>query len=153
MANGLLIGQDNDIACWVFATWKLCPTKVDRGLGIVGPTGNLLGAILLQNFNGTNIELSYYGPRTISSGIVRSIARIIVLDFNAARVTVVTSKKNKRLMRSLQKFGFRLEGAQRRYFGHRDCSRNVGVRFVLFREELDKIARLPSTASEQNEGC
>lgn len=152
MANGLLIGKDELVAAWAFAKWGLHPTKIDRGLGIVAKDGTIRGAILLQNFNGVNIELSYYGPRTLSMGIVRSIARLIVLEFNAARVTVVTSKKNRRLMRSLQRFGFRLEGAQRRYYGHKDCTRSVGVRFVMFREEIDKIARLKTTQPEQNKG-
>ena len=149
MANGLLIGDDERVAAWAFAAFQRYPTKVDRCLGIVGPDKNLIGAILLQNFNGTNIELSYYGPRTLSLGIVRAIGKIVSLEFNAARLTVVTSKKNKRLMRALQRLGFHLEGAQRRYFGHRDCSRNVGVRFVLFREEIDRIARIESVLPEQ----
>ena len=149
MANGLLIGEDSKIADWASSTFQRYPTRVDRALGIVGPDKKLIGAILLQNFNGVNIELSYYGPRTLSLGIVRAIGRIIVLEFNAARLTVVTTKKNKRLMRALQRFGFRLEGAQRRYFGHRDCSRNVGIRFVLFREEMNKILRIEAVLPEQ----
>lgn len=152
MANGLLIGKDELVAAWAFAKWGLHPTKVDRGFGVVTKDGIIRGAILLQNFNGTNIELSYYGPRTLSLGIVRSIARVIVAEFNAARVTVVTSKKNRRLMRSLQRWGFRLEGAQRRYYGHRDCARSTGVRFVMFREEIDKIAQFKTTRPEQNKG-
>lgn len=152
MPYGLLIGKDELVAAWAFAKWGLHPTKVDRGLGIVTKDGNIRGAILLQNYNGSNIELSYYGPRTLSSGIVRSIARLVVSEFNASRLTVVTSKKNRRLMRSLQRFGFRLEGAQRRYYGHKDCARTVGVRFVMFREDIDKIARLGIIQPEQNKG-
>ena len=152
MACGLLLGQDELVANWAFAQWSLHPTRVDRGLGVMGRDGRICGAILLQNFNGTNIELSYYGPRTLSVGIVRSIARSVILEFNAARVTVVTSKKNRRLMRSLSRFGFKLEGSQRRYFGHKDCSRNVGVRFVLFREQIERLARIIPNKQEQGKG-
>ena len=142
MPNGLIIGEDEKVAAWAFSSFSLIPTHINMGLGIVDASPKLVGAVLFQNFNGTNIELSYYGPRTLSPGIVRTIARIVSLEFNAARVTVITSKKNKRLMRALQRFGFRLEGSQRRYFGKRDCSRSTGVRFVMFREEVDKIAKL-----------
>jgi RimJ/RimL family protein N-acetyltransferase len=152
MAAGLLLGQDEIVAAWAFAQWGLHPTKVDRGFGVIGKDGKIHGAILLQNFNGTNIELSYYGPRTLSPGIVRSIARTVILEFNAARVTVVTSKKNKRLMRSLSRFGFKLEGSQRRYFGQRDCSRNTGVRFVLFCEQIERLARFTPAKQEQGKG-
>lgn len=152
MANGLLVGKDELVAAWAFSKFGLHPTPINRGLGILNPEGKLLGAILLQSFNGTNIELSYYGPRTVSAGIVRSIAKIIISEFNAARVTVVTSGKNRRLMRSLLKFKFRLEGSQRRYYGHKDCKRNTGVRFVLFREDIENIAKLKTFQPEINKG-
>jgi RimJ/RimL family protein N-acetyltransferase len=142
MPNGLIIGEDEKVAAWAFSSFSLTKTHVDRAFGIVDVTPKIVGAVLFQNFNGTNVELSYYGPRTLSSGIVRAIARVVSLEFNAARVTVITSKKNKRLMRGLQRLGFRLEGSQRRYFGKRDCARSTGVRFVMFREEVDRIAKI-----------
>lgn len=148
MPNGLLVGEDNLVASWVYQTWGLFPMRIDRAYGILGGNG-LKGAILLHNFNGTNLELSYYGPRSLTPGIARAIAKAVVAEFNAARVTVVTSKKNKRLMRAILKFGFKLEGAQRRYYGHQDCNRNTGVRFVMFREQIDKIARFPISQFEQ----
>lgn len=152
MAYGLLIGDDVAVASWAFTSYGRYPAPVNRALGIVGPDKVLKGAILFQNFNGTNIEMSYYGEWTVSLGIVRVMARVVVTEFNAARLTVVTTKKNRRLMRSLQKFGFKLEGVQRRYYGHRDCSRNTGVRFVLFREEIDKLARIQNLVLEHNKG-
>lgn len=142
MAFGLLVGNDSEVADWAFSTYSLYPTRVDRGLGIVNEEMCVVGAILLQNFNGTNVELSYYGPNTLSVGIVRAIARIIIGEFNASRLTVVTSKKNKRLLRSIQRFGFKFEGIQRCYYGARDCTRNTGVRFVMFREDLERVAKL-----------
>lgn len=150
MAYGLVLGNDYQVASWAFATYKLFPTPVNMGLGIIDQNGVMVGAILLQNFNGTNIELSYYGPRTLSVGIVRSIARLVVTEFNAARLTVVTSKRNKRLMKSLQRIGFRLEGAQRYYYGHKDCTRNTGVRFVAFRPDIERVAGLPSTKEQDD---
>lgn len=150
MLNGLLLGDDDKVANWAFSTFGFYPTRVDRALGIIDSNKALVGAILFQNYNGTNVELSYYGPHTLTPGIVKAIAKVAIVEFNAARVTVVTSKKNKRLMRVLQRFGFKLEGAQRRYYGHRDCARHVGVRFVMFREEIDKIARINTILPEQN---
>ena len=149
MAYGLLIGEDEKVAAWAFSTFHLFPTRVDRALGIVSKDGAIKGAILFQNFNGTNVELSYYGPHTASVGISRSIARVILSEFSAARVTVVTSKRNRRIMRGLSKFGFAIEGVQRRYYGHKDCPRNTGVRFVLFHEQICKIAGVQHSPIEQ----
>lgn len=147
MAYGILLGEDARVAAWAFATFKFVPTPINKGLGIIDGNCNLVGAILLQNFNGTNLELSYYGPWTVTLGIVRIMARTVIGEFNAARLTVVTSKKNRRLIWSLQKFGFKLEGAQRCYYGHEDIKRNVGVRLVLFRDGLERLAGRPLASS------
>lgn len=151
MPYGLVLDDDKRVAAWVFSNYKIFPMHTDRAIGIV-KEGSLVGGILLQNYNGLNIELSYYGPWTLSAGIVKVLARIGINEFNVSRATIITSKKNKRLMRSLQRFGWRLEGTQRCFYGRNDCSRNTGIRFVMFREYLNKIARLSDTKKDQKQG-
>lgn len=140
MPHGLLIGDDLQVASWAFSNFKLFPTPFNVALGIMGKDGTVVGAALLQNFNGVNVELSYYGPNTLTPGIARSIARVVIGKLDAQRITVVTSKRNRRLMQSLLKFGFKLEGVQKRYYGAEDNKRNTGVRFVMFREDIARIA-------------
>src|SRR6202790_4989427 len=118
MANGLLLGENERVAAWAFETFGYFPTPVNMAIGIIHPEKGLVGAILLQNFNGTNLELSYYGANTVTAGIVKTIAKIVIHEFNASRLTVVTSKRNHRIIKALPRFGFRLEGAQRRFYGH-----------------------------------
>jgi hypothetical protein len=149
MAYGLLLGEDKNVAAWAFSTFNRFPMPVDRAIGLISPVGDLKGAVLFQHFNGINVEMSYYGPNTLSAGIVRSIARVIITEFKAARLTVVTSKRNKRLMKALTRLGFSLEGSQRRFFGHRDCTRNTGVRFVAFHEKICKVAGVQPSSFEQ----
>lgn len=141
--KGLLIGEDQAIADWAFKAYRLFPTQINRALGIV-EDGKVKGAILFQSYNGNNVEVSYYGQNTLSSGIIRSIAHILLTDFNASRVTVVTSKRKKRLIKSLMRLGFRLEGVQRCYYGLIDTPKNTGVRFVMFREKIEEISITPS---------
>ena len=140
MTRGLIFGQDNVVAAWAFSTFKIFPTRVDRAVGIVETDGTLIGAFLLENFNGYNIELSYYGPWTTTPGIVRSIARMALHEFDPARATVITSKRNKRLIKALLKFGWRVEGIQRCFYGKQDTQRNTGVRLVMFRDQIEYIA-------------
>jgi RimJ/RimL family protein N-acetyltransferase len=141
MSRGLLIGEDQQVAKWAFEAFRIFPAPINQALGLIdNVTGKIVGAVIFQNFNGMNIELSYYGPRTVTYGIVRAVARVALNGFNVARLTVVTSKKNRRLMRGLLKIGFKLEGHQRCYYGHEDNNKNTGVRFVMFREHLKKLA-------------
>jgi RimJ/RimL family protein N-acetyltransferase len=137
--RGLLLGDDARVAAWAFRTYQFRPTPYNGAVGVVDETGRLIGAGLYQNFNGANVEGSYYGRGTLTPGIVRGLIKG-ALAFDPSRLTVVTAKKNRRLIRALQRIGFRLEGAQRRYYGQRDCARNTGVRLVMFREDMDRIA-------------
>lgn len=139
--KGLLLGSDEIVAEWAYKLYNLYPLPVNKALGILDGT-KLIGACLFQNYNGVNIELSYYGPRTLTLGIVRFIATTALTDFNVARLTVVTSQRNKRLVRSCLKIGFKVEGTQRRFYGHDDSKRNTAVRLVAFKADLEKVAQL-----------
>jgi len=142
MSNGVLFGHDAAVGAWAFQAHNKVPHKFDRAIGIVDPQGQLIGAALFHSWNGCNATLSYYGKKTASLGIARTLAKVGILDLDLGRVTVVVPKKSKRLARGLLKLGFKVEGVQRCYFGHRDCPRNTGVRFVMFREQIAKLAEL-----------
>jgi RimJ/RimL family protein N-acetyltransferase len=138
--HGLLIDNDKFVAEWTYRTFNIYPQQVDKAFGIIDSKGKLCGGILFQNFNGVNLELSYYGPRTVSCAIVRIIARTAIEFFNVSRLTVVTSRRNKRLIRGLMKLGFKLEGIQRCFYGHEDNKKNTGVRLAVFRDQLLRVA-------------
>lgn len=138
MSVGLLFGSDDEVAASIFSQYGRSH-KIDKALGIVSEQG-LIGAVLFHNWNGYNVEVSYYGRGTLRAGILRTIARYLIYTFDPSRVTVVTAKRNKRLVRSLQRLGFKLEGSQHCYYGRGDCTRSTAIRFVMFRERIDQIA-------------
>src|SRR5262245_46395302 len=111
MSVGLLFECDAQVAKWAFDTFKMPYMTFDRAIGLLDKNGKIIGAVVFQSWNGFNVEMSYYGLRsTLSAGIVRCLARYVLFTFNVSRVTVSTRRKNKGLMRSLQRFGFKLEG-------------------------------------------
>jgi RimJ/RimL family protein N-acetyltransferase len=139
--RGLVVGDDERVASWAFRTYKFAPSKFDYALGIIDTASStLVGAALFQGLNGHDVQLSYYGKQTLSVSLVRSLARAS-LGMGVSRVTLVTSKKNKRLIQSCLRIGFTREGTSRRYYGDEDTERNAGARLVMFKERLQKIAR------------
>jgi RimJ/RimL family protein N-acetyltransferase len=92
------------------------------------------------------VEVSYYGKGTMTPGIIKCIARILISTFKVARVTVTVSRKNRRFMKALRKLGFGIEGVQRRFYGPIDSVRNTGVRLVMFRERLEELAQFEQQA-------
>jgi hypothetical protein len=138
---GLLFDQDMAVWGWANKTYDLFPVQFYRAVGVVDAAANqLVGAAIYQNYTGTNVDLSYYGQGTLTLGIVRSLAKIAV-HMGVARGTLVTSKRNKRFVRSLRKLGFELEGTQRCYYGHEDNTKNTAVRLVMFKSGLEKLGQ------------
>jgi RimJ/RimL family protein N-acetyltransferase len=134
---GILLDQDHMVAHWTWQTWQLTPMPVNWAMGLVRD-GYLVGSALFQWYNGNNIELNYYGPGTATVGVAKVLARVALKRFNVQRVTLRTENTNLAIIRGMMKFGFRLEGMERRFYG-RD---RHAVRLVMFREEIEKIARL-----------
>lgn len=142
MPAGLLFGSDEAVVAELATNWAYDAKKYENAIAIIGADGKFAGAVLFHNWNGYNVELSYFGKGTMSAGIVRCLARFILVTFSPSRLTVVTSKRNKRLLRSFQRLGFKLEGLQHCYYGHKDCTRNTGVRFMMPRLRIEELARL-----------
>jgi len=135
--HGLLFGHDVAVAQWTWNEFRLTPMPINAAIGIVREK-HLIGAAIFQNFSGFNVELSYYGPQTFSAGIAKTLARYVVERFNVDRLTMRTNRKNASILKMFQRFGFKFEGLQHRYYG----PFGDAAVFVLFREDLERIAGL-----------
>ena len=142
MPKGLLLDCDAQVAAWAFQAYNRRPMHVDRALGIIDK-GELVGAVFFSSYNGVNAEISYYGKGTMSLGIIRTLAKIALYELHLARLTAIVPKRPSFLLKKLGKIGWRYEGVQKRHYGHVDAPRNTGCRFVLFKEDLEKLAKTP----------
>jgi RimJ/RimL family protein N-acetyltransferase len=134
LPHGLLFGHDIPVASWTWNEFKLTPMHINAAIGIVR-NNDLIGAAIFQNHSGHNVELSYYGPQTFSAGIAKSLARYTIERFAVDRLTMRTNRKNGPILKMFQRFGFKFEGVQHRYYG----PFGDAAVFVLFKEDLDRI--------------
>lgn len=135
LAHGLLFGHDAAVAAWAWNEFKFTPMPIDAAIGIVR-ANHLTGAAIFQNYSGFNVELSYYGPMTFSAGIAKGLAQYALRRFNHLdRMTMRTNRKNASILKMFQRFGFKFEGVQHRYYG----PYGDAAVFVLFKEDLDRI--------------
>lgn len=146
MRVGLLLHHDMVVAEYLFQHHVSPRMQYDAAIGIL-VDGILSGGILLQSWNGFNVELSYYGRGSLTPGVIRCLARILISGLNPSRVTVTVRRKNRAVIRGLRKLGFAVEGTQRRFYGDQDINRNTGVRFVMFRERVGQLAQLERRAA------
>lgn len=139
MRRGLLIDADQQVAAWAYRTYNKVPMHVDRGIGVI-ENGQLVGAALFTCFNSVNADFSYYGKMTLTPGIVRALARIALYELRLSRCTVIVPQRPGHLLKKLGKYGFKYEGVQKRFYGPTNEKRYTGCRFVVFREQIEKLA-------------
>jgi RimJ/RimL family protein N-acetyltransferase len=135
LPHGLLFGHDMPVAHWAWNAFCLIPTHVNAAIGIVR-YNRIVGAVLFQGYSTHNIELSYYGPMTLSAGIFKMLAKFTLERFKVDRLTIRTNRKNIKLIRSFRGLGFRFEGVQHRFYG----PFGDAAVFVLFKEQLERLA-------------
>lgn len=138
MAKGLLFGADHHVAVWAWRTFNRRAMSIDRAVGIVAD-GQIIGAAIWQNFNGHNVDLSYYGPYTLTVGIVRNLACFTLDQFDPSRVTVMTAKTNKHIAQFLQHIGAQYEGVSRCYYGSSGRAATA-MRYAMKRKLIEKLA-------------
>jgi hypothetical protein len=144
MAVGILIGADQHVANWAFTEYQRVPHSVDRAFGVID-NGIIVGAAIFRGYNQVDAELSYFGKWSLTRGIIRCLAEIALYELRLARCTVIVPKRPGFLLKKLPKLGFRFEGVQRRFYGPTDAARDTGCRFVLFKEDLERLAGTNNT--------
>ncbi len=122
----------------IFAEWArqygyFIP-EPDMSVGVIDDD-NIIGAAVFHAWSGPDIEVSYYGNKSLSLGVVRGLARIAVEAFGVSRVTARTARNNKTVTRGIRKLGFEYEGIRHCGYGDKDA-----VMYGLYGEKLAKLA-------------
>jgi RimJ/RimL family protein N-acetyltransferase len=131
----LVMGHDMQVAEWAFNTFNMPPCNYDLAVGIV-EDDRLVGAALWHAYNGSDVELSYYGPHTMTLGVAKALARVAVGYFGVSRVTARTSKKNKVMTRGIKGLGFEYEGIRHVAYSNGDDA----VMYGLYGKNLARLA-------------
>jgi len=130
----LATGNDDLIKGWVYHAFGIACTEINLAVGVM-EKNQIVGACFFQAHNGPDIELSYYGPNTLTLDIVKGLAKIAVDHFGVSRITVRTAKDNKIMNKSVKKLGFVYEGIRHHAYGDRDA-----VMYGLFGKNLARLA-------------
>lgn len=113
----LVFGEDQRIARWAQDKYAAGLAPWFAAVGVVDDAGQITGAATFHDFNGSNVELCYWGPRTLSRYVAGGIAAFCFKLLKVNRITCRTPRANKIVVRHLAKLGFRYEGLLRSYYG------------------------------------
>ena len=130
----LICGRDEEIAEWTFDKFHLRPVRYDMAIGIVDDS-ELVGSVLWHAYNGDDIEISDYGPKTMTLGIARAMAKMAIDYWGVSRVSAKTARSNRKMTRGIKKIGFEWEGTKHCAYGDEDA-----IMYGLWGKNLYRLA-------------
>lgn len=134
------MGRDKEVAAWAFEKTKTHPMMYNMTVGIVNDDDILCGAFMFTGYNGSEMEVHYYGPGTLKRKILKEIFIFALKVFNVNRLTVRTRKPS--MARGVEKLGAVYEGKMRRVYGPSDGEEHAATQYVFYRERMEEIAGL-----------
>jgi hypothetical protein len=142
--TNLVFGQDTAVADWLVTISNCRPMLYNMAVGLADEdTGALVGGIMFTGWNGSDVEVHYYGPGKLKRRIVRLIFTLALRHFNVNRVTIRTRKEH--MARGVVKLGAVFEGTVKRLYGPTDDPIHTGRQYAFFRETIEKLSGLKGT--------
>jgi len=133
----LVFGRDFEVYAWVSKRFGRPVALMHSAIGIMDDFGKMIGAASLHDYNGSNVELVYWGPARLS--LSRQLARYCFEGLKVNRVTARTPRGNEIVKRGLPKLGFIYEGTLRHYYG--PFKRDDAILFGLLRKDAQRLLK------------
>lgn len=97
---------------------------------------SLCGGALFNNWTGSNMEVSIYGPGALTRYAMGVGCRYCFKQMKANRITAKTRRSNRLMKALLPRLGFVFEGTQKQYYG--PTRNDDALLFALFPEAAEK---------------
>jgi hypothetical protein len=127
------------VARWGFQRSGAVPMQYNAALGVLEGE-ELKGGILFTGYNGSEVEVHYFGPGTLKRHVLKTIMTVALQYFRVNRLVVRTRKES--MSRGVKKLGAVFEGMQRRVYGPSDGREHAAEVWVFFKERMAQIAGL-----------
>lgn len=142
----VVYGEDAFVAEWAGGHLGKPFDPPFTAIGFSKDGATLSGAAVFNGWNGSNIDVTIYGPGCLSRESIRAVYEYVFGQIGAQRLTARTKRSNKRMQRLLPRLGFVHECVARRWYGPERA--NDAIVAALFREAaLRWLQRLPKEAA------
>ena len=138
----LVLGQDEAVG--VFASQKLGVSIIPpyTSMGIVDDADQLIGAIVYNGYNGSNIEISFYGPGCMTRRVIRAAFAYPFEQLNVLRLTGRTKRSNREMCKLFPRLGFTFEATLKHYYG--PSRGDDAILYRMTKAEADKWLGAPN---------
>jgi len=131
-----VFGRDQEVAEWVGRNLNKPMIPPYTAIGWVDEAGTPKFGAVFNSWNGSNIEVTIYGPGALTRAVIRTVLAYVFNQVGANRLTATTERKNKRMRDLLPRLGFSFEFVQKQFFGPN--KRNDGVVFCMMKDDARK---------------
>ena len=131
------------VAAWAYSMSKTTPLLHNKALGIFDERG-IRGCVLFSGYNGSEAEVSFYGPGAFTRYLARTVARIALDHFGLNRLVIRTQHAG--LARICEKLGGIYEGRQACVLGPSMGDEHAVHSWVFFRGQIEKVAGIKESS-------
>lgn len=131
-----VFGQDAIVGAYAAERLGIPLEPPFTSIGVVTDGGSLVGAIIYNGYNGSNIEITVYAPRHLNRQVIRAALAYPFRQLGVLRLTGRTKRSNRAMCRIFPKVGFVYEATLKHYFGP-----SRGDDALLFRMTKAEAAR------------
>jgi hypothetical protein len=105
------------VAAWAAGRMGQAVIPPFYAVGVMDNRGEPIGALIWSELTGANIELTIYGPRAFPRGVIIASFAYAFNALGVSRITVRCQADKPKLIRLIEKMGWRREGTLRRFYG------------------------------------
>lgn len=121
--------ENDGIAVWAGNELRVTFAPPYMALASLDHRGMIVGAVILNNYSGANVDLTAVGPGSFGPSMVRQISSYVFDQLTCSRVTLRTRRSNHRVRKLLGRH-FKFETPNRNWFGDEDA-----LQFRMCRDE------------------
>lgn len=85
--------------------------------GVVNGQGLLVGAVIFNDYEHRNVEMTIVGPRAFYKDVAREIFLYAFDGLGCERISLTVPEKHVETIKKARKWGWEIEGRKRRYYG------------------------------------
>lgn len=127
----MIVVEGDEVTSFVEKKLGITISKPNMALGFLTGDKRPLAAFVFNDYSGANVELTALAePGGLTRGVLRYVAKYAFEKLKCRRVTVRTKKRNKRVLRIANRFGFAYENVAKDFY--EDCD---AVVFRMLRKD------------------
>ena len=117
-----------EVKAWAGGLFGVTFREPSFALGVLNGHGKLVGAVIYNNYEAANVEMSIVGPRrAFYRGVCREIFSYAFDELGVSRVTLTCRERYPEIIDKARRWGWKIEGRMRDYYGPGDHAIILGM--------------------------